>query len=836
MLTPPRTATCQRDLSFINNELAGIKVARTTWQWGLALLCAALALVMAACGSAASNGGSNPPSAPVVKSFAPTSGAAGTIVVLVGTNFTGATAVTFNGKAAGTFSVDSGTQITASVAAGSSTGKIAVTTAGGTGTSSTNFTVTDPPTISSFNPTSGVAGTSVTITGTNFTGATSVKFNSTPAASFTVNSGTQITATVGNGTTTGKITVTTPTGSTLSASNFTVNAPPPTISAFNPGSGPVGTAVVITGTNFTNVSSVAFNGKVASSFTVNSGTQITATVASGSTTGKVAVTTSSGTATSATNFTVTPGGPTLDLSIEGLYLTQATQEYPNPVVPLVQNRSAWVRVFVKANQANTATPQVKVDFTTGVTTHTLTINAGGTSVPLSIDPENAAASWNAAVDKTWILPGTQVVATVDPTNSIPEADETNNTFSQNLNVQSLKTWKVTLIPVHTGDGNVGNVLGGGRTANDWVDFAKRIHPVPDTIDVIVGSVMNSSVNSITNDINVWSTVLNEVTAKRSADGVTDRYYYGAVHPTYNSGLAGLGWIGAPAAIGWDVSGSFPGVFAHEEGHNFNRAHSPCGGAPGPDPNYPYPGAIIGVPGWDAFATSNNLKAAAAYTDVMAYCSPQWISDYVYVSELTFRLGSPIGDIQPDVSGAILPADGLLVWGRIKNGQLTLEPAFRIPANNSLAEPGPYTWEARDSMGRVLASVSFSAPEVADGPDDGSVQMFSFVVPLQADALAAIQTMHVKSGDKELAQRTVVSASTAEFEAAVHMQDLPKNRLQIVWDADRFPVLMLRDAKTGEVRGFVRGGNAQIEAAPKEIVVHSPDDVRSEVVRHTRVPE
>jgi hypothetical protein len=824
---------------FINNNLVGFKPSVFARQWVLALACVALALIMAGCGSAASNSGGTTPPAPVVASFAPPSGAAGTIVVLTGTNFTGATSVRFNGTAAAVFSVDSSTQITATVANGSSTGKISVTTAGGTATSANSFTVTDPPTISSFNPTSGVAGTSVTITGTNFTGATAVKFNATAAANFTVNSATQITATVGNGTTTGKITVTTPTGSALSATNFTVNVPAPTVTALNPGSGPVGTAVVITGTNFSGVSSVKFNGTAAASFTVNNVTQITATVANGSTTGKVTVTTSSGTGTSASNFTITNGGPTLDLSIEGLYLTQATQEYPNPVVPLVQNRSAWVRVFVKANQANTATPQVQVDFVkSGSPTHTLTINAGGSSAPLSIDPESATASWNAAVDKTWILAGTQVTATVDPANAIPEADETNNTFSQNLNAQNLKTWKVTLIPVHTGDGNVGNVNGSGRTATDWVDFAKRIHPVPDVIDVTVGSVMNSSVTALkANDSDgSWDTVLNEVTAKRSADGATDRYYFGAVHTTYNSGVAGLGWIGAPAAIGWDVTGSFPSVFAHEVGHNFGDDHSPCGNPQGPDPNYPYPGAIIGVPGWDVFVASNNLKGSSAYVDIMSYCSPVWISDYVYKNEVTFRQNSPLGIIV-NGGGAVTPTgDGLLVWGRIVNGQLTLEPAFRIPANHSQATPGPYAWEARDSMGRVLASVSFDAPEVADGREDASVRMFSFVVPLQPEILAAMQTMHVKSGNQELAKRNVSAAPAADFQSAIHMQDLPDGQLQMVWDGDRYPVLMLRDAQTGEVRGFVRGGNAQIEAAPKEILVHSPDDVRSEVVRHRRVPE
>jgi hypothetical protein len=67
-------------------------------------------------------------------------------------------------------------------------------------------------------------GTLVTITGTNFTGATSVTFNGT-SATFTVNSATKITATVPTGATTGKITVTTPSGTATSATDFTVTGP-----------------------------------------------------------------------------------------------------------------------------------------------------------------------------------------------------------------------------------------------------------------------------------------------------------------------------------------------------------------------------------------------------------------------------------------------------------------------------------------------------------------------------------------------------------------------------------------------------------------------------------
>jgi hypothetical protein len=157
------------------------------------------------------------------------------------------------------------------------------------------------PTLTSFSPTSGPAGTVVSITGTKFTGATAVAFGGVAATAFTVNSDTQITATVPTGAMTGPISVTTPNGTALNTASFST---PPTITGFSPGSGPLGSQVAIIGTNFLAVSAVAFNGAAASSFTVNSPTQITATVPNAATNGPITVTTLDGSASSMASFTV----------------------------------------------------------------------------------------------------------------------------------------------------------------------------------------------------------------------------------------------------------------------------------------------------------------------------------------------------------------------------------------------------------------------------------------------------------------------------------------------------------------------------------------------------
>jgi len=147
---------------------------------------------------------------------------------------------------------------------------------------------------------SGKVGTQVGILGQGFSSATGVKFG-TGAGAFTVISDTYMAASVAAGATTGNVTVLEPAGNLVTPQVFKVI---PQASKFSPTNGPVGTPVVITGMSLTQTTSVSFGGVKATAFTVNSDTQVTATVPTGAQTGKVMVTTKGGSATAPGIFTV----------------------------------------------------------------------------------------------------------------------------------------------------------------------------------------------------------------------------------------------------------------------------------------------------------------------------------------------------------------------------------------------------------------------------------------------------------------------------------------------------------------------------------------------------
>ena len=178
-------------------------------------------------------------------------------------------------------------------------------------------TVSPCPTVSGINPTSGAIGSTVTITGANFTSVSAVKFANNVTAQFTINSDTQITATVPAGAVTGPITISKAGCNDVQTGTFTVTAPPacPTVSGINPASGAVGSSVTITGANLTGVT-VKFASNVAATITASSDTSLTVTVPNGAVTGPITISKAGCNDVQTGTFTVTTG-PCITVSISG---------------------------------------------------------------------------------------------------------------------------------------------------------------------------------------------------------------------------------------------------------------------------------------------------------------------------------------------------------------------------------------------------------------------------------------------------------------------------------------------------------------------------------------
>ncbi|OOQ61614.1 hypothetical protein BC343_00630 [Mucilaginibacter pedocola] len=291
------------------------------------------------------------------------------------------------------------------------------------------------PTITSFNPKGGLQNAAIIITGTNFTGATAVSFGGTPAASFTVNSATQITATVAKGTS-GAITVTTPFGS-ATADGFSYYQQP-TIISLDPTMQGSGGQVVITGTNFTGVTAVTFGNIAATAFTVDSPTQITATVGNGAS-GAVSVTSPGGNA-GKTGFVFVPKPVITSIN-------PSSAKYGDTVTITGSNFQNTVNVTFGGIPA--------LDFSVKSATSIKAVVAAGASGPVAVTTLGTPGTYNSF---TYVKTPQSIIFTAIPAQTFGAADlpgtfGPNNTYGYqlyansnlNLTLQSSNTAVATIV-------------------------------------------------------------------------------------------------------------------------------------------------------------------------------------------------------------------------------------------------------------------------------------------------------------------------------------------------------------------------------------------------------
>jgi len=319
---------------------------------------------------------------PLITSFFPTSGPIGSTVSIYGSNFSttpSGNTVTIGGIAAAVTSA-SPTQLTVTVPQGAISGKILVRVNNLSGVSAEAFTVTVPtaplPAISTFAPTTGRAGITVTITGVNFSPTPAdniVKLGDVQATVISATS-TELVITIPNGAPSTLFTLTIHGVMVISHDVFLV-IPPPTIDSFSPAGGLIGSTVSIVGTRFSTTGGnlVKFN-DIQAQITDATATEIKVKVPANATTGKIHVTVNGVTVSTASDFivifppvisTITPlqGKPGDLITITGQHFLSSV--FGNTLVLFTDNK--------------VATPQSVTD-----TQITVQVPAGAATGPITV--------------------------------------------------------------------------------------------------------------------------------------------------------------------------------------------------------------------------------------------------------------------------------------------------------------------------------------------------------------------------------------------------------------------------------------------------------------------
>lgn len=494
-----------------------------------------------------------------------------------------------------------------------------------------------------------------------------------------------------------------------------------------------------------------------------------------------------------------PLDPDPDMMVTAVETNQAVQRANNSV-PLVTNKAMIVRVYA-------VSPEEPVNnVVVSLTAHRFgsqigQMNSAPTTIPQSTSRANPNSSVNFNVPIDWLSSNVTLTAKVDANNSYPrEPNEDNNTFVREISFTSVPDLQIKIVPInytHQGPTRPGSYP---AQRVDYISgWIERVYPIADT-DITYHSTNYNFQGNLQEESswlqlacagNVCEPVgglLWEMTLLKYAElgHLESPIVYYAFVPTenpfgrwFNSGIAGIGWISGPdclycrESVGLnlglnDQTGSLGG---HEIGHNLGRYHAPCGGAGGPDPNFPHAGGSIGEYGIDVPLLTYYTPADA--TDFMGYCDPSWISDYTYIGLFNEQLLYGHAPEQAPMNSMLISA-GLTESGGI--GVASTYALDGVPTTET--GRGKYFAELLDVSGQVIARHEMQHRVAEEELISG--ELLLAVVPLPAEPVASVRILSLDGGMS--ATKSLNSADSVRGMTAVATQE--NDSITLTWaDAD-----------------------------------------------------
>jgi hypothetical protein len=542
-----------------------------------------------------------------------------------------------------------------------------------------------------------------------------------------------------------------------------------------------------------------------------------------------------------------PAAADLDLHLACMYVTQAVQSRDGQV-PLVQGRDACLRVFPVADRDNRARPRAQVTVRDASDRIRLQrdIILPLAGVPSGIDETSLLGSWDLPLPGEVVQPGMKVTARILDQ---PWAARPGATLTVAPTVVAVPAVRIVLVPVRL-NGQVGKVVGDGRTLQDWVKTFRNLFPVGE-VEVRMDPVWDAPYDPKEGTAGLQR-LAKELEVRRTlADPYSLEYHYGVLpqsgdllgltHP--ESGQAtSLG----RSMVGWDMIGyhspdHFHWTFAHEMGHAIGLDHAPAGGAQGPDPRYPDPKGYLDCCGFDV--ETMTPIAPRSHLDIMGYGSPRWISTYHWRRALDlltrdFELHPRRDPAAPAATVAAEPS--LRVSGSIWEDKVTWFPAVEHPAAPCPPEPGPYRLLALDADGFVLAAVSFQAPQVAGrGP-----RHFAFTLPMTEVLRNHLASFLVHLGGRRLPLQAAWNGKPlAPTGSGLGLGEPPPpvarraadGTVTLAWDPDRYPEVLALDPAAGTLLGTLSAWKRSLRTDAAELDLRLSDGIRTTRVRVPVLP-